>query len=271
MKTESAMNKIELPLDERNLAHMLTALAFAGIADAAGKLNSDSCCWWTEGRFMLHVPVTKEQLFISAHALAKSLRWTDGLGCDEKTQIKSSPHHGLFTSDMISGINPLLNYADGGIKSSLFKAFSGRLNPGGLLEKQIAELKAFGETPDWLFQQGRGVASWKFDCRVAGHAYDQGFSADAEDSGDVTPFYPVIELLSIAGAAFFASPHAWLISEESLTYCIWQESVSLHLAPLVAANIIDGISGPRYHLATRGNAYGKGAAYRHFPAATPIL
>ncbi len=271
MKTEALMNEIELPLDERNFAHVLTALAFAGIADSAEELNSDPCCWWTEGHFKLRVSRSREQLFTEAHALAKSIRWTDGIGCDEKKQVKASPHHGLFTAAGFDGINPLLNYEDGGISSSVFKAFSGRLNPGGLLRKQIAELKAVGETPDWLFQQGKGVASWKFDCRVAGHAYDQGFSADAEGSGDATPFYPAIELLSIAGATFFASPHAWLASEESLSYCIWQESVSLHLAPLAAADLIEGVGGRRYGLATRGNAYGKGAAYRHFPEANPIL
>jgi hypothetical protein len=270
MKTESAMNDIELLFDERNLAHVFTALALAGIADSASEVSFDSRCSWTEGGFKLRVPTTKEQLFISAHAFAKSLRWTAGLGCDDKKQMKSSPHHGLLTADGSRSINPLLNYADGGITSSIFKTFSGQLNPTKLLAKQIAELKAVGETPDWLFQHGKGVASWKFDCRVASHAYDQGYSANEEGSGEATPFYPAIELLGIAGAAFFSSPTAWFVSEDALVYRIWQEPVSLALAPLAAANLLDGINGCLYGLATRGNAYGKGAAYRHFPEATPI-
>ena len=153
-------------------------------------------------------------------------------------------------------------------------------------------LKPAAKADEWLFQRGFGVASWKFDPRVAGHAYDQGFGSNEDQSGDRDPFYPAIELLSIAGAAFFAGPQAWLLHAEALTYCIWQEPIPLFLAALTASpiplpsakrskagaktpparyeptSLLDGVGCRYYRLATRGNAYGKGAAYRHFPEAT---
>jgi len=39
---------------------------------------------------------------------------------------------------------------------------------------------------------------------------------------------------------------------------------------LAPASLLDGLGCRHYQLATRGNAYGKGAAYRHFPEASLI-
>lgn len=286
-------NPITLGFEERNLAHVLTALALAGIADSH-EACSDSRCWWEEDGFKLLVTQTESQLFAHAHSFAKSMRWIAGIGCTEKGEIKASPHHGLFTAEGGHTGNPLLSYHDQGITSSIFKTFSGQQSPATPLQRQQSALRSLDETSDWLFQPGQGVASWKFDRRVAGHAYDQGFGSNEDQSGDRDPFYPAIELLSIAGAAFFAGPQAWLIDAKTLNYCIWQEPLSLSLAPLAVtiippppqkqsnaevqqsrktygpASLLDGIGCRYYSLVTRGNSYGQGRYYRHFPEATVI-
>lgn len=266
--------EIVLPLDERNLAHVLAALALVGIADEATPCV-DSRCWWTEGPlpadngFHLRLPLTQAELLEKAHGFAKSIRWVEGIGCDDKSRITASPHHGLFTAVGGHCGNPLVSYHDQGATSSVFKTFSGHKGPGDILEKQIA---ALAEPPahdvnKWLFQRATGVASWKFDARVGGHAYNQGFSANDDGSGSQTPFYPAIEILSIAGAAFFSAANAWLADEGTLHYAVWRKEVSVRLVPLAAAALLDGVGAVPYIVATFSNAYGKGAAYRHFPEA----
>lgn len=285
---------ITFALDERNLAHVLAALALAGIADSLDSSNLDSRCWWAEDGFNFQITQTKDKLLTEAHEFVKSIAWLEGIGSDEKRAIKASPHHGLFTAKNGHCGNPLLSYHDQGITSSVFKTFSGQQSPAKPLRHQQSWLKAPMGTADWLFQPGYGVASWKFDRRVAGHAYDQGFGSNEDQSGDRDPFYPAIELLSIAGAAFFAGPQAWLLHAESLAYCIWQTPIPVHLASLAATivpppptrrdqakskkqttryepkSLLDGINCRYYRVTPRGNSYGKGAAYRHFPEASPI-
>jgi hypothetical protein len=294
MNPKLTMNEFILPLDERNLAHVLTALALAGIADSLDSQHSESRCYWADDGFKLLLPHTMEKLFEEAHDFVKSIAWVEGIGCNEKGEVKSSPHHGLFTAKGGHSGNPLLSFHDQGITSSVFKTFSGQQSPVTPLKRQQKALESPTRSSNWLFQPGFGVASWKFDCRVASHAYDLGFGSNEDQSGDRDPFYPAIELLGIAGAAFFAGPQAWLFQVESLGYCIWSEPVSLPLATLAAspvppppvmrvkagsntrpalyesASLLDGIGCRYYRLATRGNAYGKGAAYRHFPEATLI-
>ena len=294
MKPEPTMHEITLPLDERNLAHVLTALALIGIADTLDLLHTDSRCCWVEDSFKLCVPMTKAELFAEAYDFVKSIAWVEGIGSNEKHEVKASPHHGLFTAKGGQSGNPLLSYHDQGVTSSVFKTFSGQQSPAAPLRRQQESLKPPSEAGEWLLQRGFGVASWKFDCRVASHAYDLGFGSNEDQSGDRDPFYPAIELLSIAGAAFFCCPQAWLCHVEILSYCIWQEPIPLPLAALAATPIpqrpvqgfkagakapptgvvpvsmLDGIGCRYYRLATRGNAYGKGAAYRHFPEATLI-
>ena len=286
---------ITLPLDERNLAHVLTALALAGIADSLDSARPDSHCWWADDGFKLRIPQTKSALFAEAHDFVKSIAWVEGIGSNEKHEVKASPHHGLFIAKGGRCGNPLLSYHDQGITSSVFKTFSGQQSPATPLDRQQKALKAPAETADWLFQPGFGVASWKFDCRVASHAYDLGFGSNEDQSGDRDPFYPAIELLSIAGAAFFAGPQAWLNEAEVLHCRIWEEPVTLSLASLAAvfqvpsslnlsklsptelkrvleeASLLNGIGGRFYIFTTRGNSYGQGDYYRHFPEATPMI
>jgi len=294
MNSDPATHEITVPLDECNLAHVLAALALSGIADSLVEAQPTSTCWWASDGFKLRLPQTQAKLFAAAHDFLKSITWIEGIGADEKREIKASPHHGLFTAKGGHRGNPLLSYHDQGITSSVFKTFSGQQSPATPLERQQKTLKMPSAIADWLFQPGFGVASWKFDCRVASHAYDQGFGSNEDQSGDRDPFYPAIELLSIAGAAFFAGPQAWLLRAESLAYCIWQQPITLPLAALAAtivptapakrsdsktktpiagydpASLLDGIGCRYYRLTTRGNTYGKGAAYRHFPEATLI-
>ena len=261
------MHTIELSLDERNLAHVLTAVALAGIADAQPEATPDDRCPWAEETFILTIPLNRQSLFQKAHNLVMSMKWIAGIGANDKGKIAASPHHGLFVADGCTGCNPLLDYKLQGTESSVFKTFSGQQSPATPLKRQQEQLQTVDAQKDWLFQEGRGVASWKFDAAVGSHAYDLGFGSNDDQSGERDPFYPAIELLSVAGAAFFAAPQAWLLADEKLAYSIWRKPVSLPLAPLAATGLVDGIDTHTYTLATRGNAYGKGAAYRHFPRA----
>lgn len=264
------MHTIELPLDERNLAHVLTALALAGIADAQPEGTADDRCCWTDETFVLKIPLNKQRLFQKSHDLVMSMKWIAGIGATDKRKIAASPHQGLFVADGFAGCNPLLDYKTQGAESSIFKTFSGQQSPATPLKRQQEQLRSVDSQKDWLFQEGRGVASWKFDAVIGSHAYDLGFGSNDDQSGYHDPFYPAIELLSMAGAAFFAGPQAWLLADESevMAYTIWKQPISLPLVPLAATGLVDGIDIHTYTLATRGNAYGKGAAYRHFPRAT---
>ena len=288
------MHEIVLSLDERNLAHVLTALALASIADALDPLHPHSRCCWAEDGFKLLMPQTKAELFAGAHDFIKSMAWVEGIGANEKCEVKASPHHGLFTAKGGHSGNPLLSYHDQGITSSVFKTFSGQQSPATPLEQQQNSLELPTQASDWLFQRGLGVTSWKFDCRVASHAYDLGFGSNEDQSRDRDPSYPAIELLSIAGAAFFAGPQAWLYEPGTLHCRIWTEPLPFALASLAVTfqvpdalklsklspedlgrvleetSTLNGIGGRFYTFSTRGNAYGKGAAYRHFPEATLI-
>lgn len=267
MKPDPAMHRIELSLDERNLAHVLTALSLAGIADADPDATPDDRCWWTDRVFVLETLLNKQRLFKQAHRVVMSLKWVAGIGAADKGKIAASAHHGLFVADGFSGCNPLLDYKAQGAESSIFKTFSGQQSPATPLKRQQEQLQTVDAVKDWLFQGARGVASWKFDAATGSHAYDLGFGSNDDQTGDRDPFYPAIELLSIAGVAFFAAPQAWMLPDEEVAYSIWKTPVSLPLAPLAAAGLVDGIDTHTYTLATRGNAYGKGAAYRHFPRA----
>jgi hypothetical protein len=271
MKTnKTTMHEISLQLDERNLAHVFSALALAAIADEKMPCEA-SRCWWTEDAFCLRLPQTQEELFNDAHQFVKTLKWTEGIGCDEKRKIKSSPHHGFFSASGGHCGNPLVSYHDQGMTPSVFKTFSGQKGPSDILGKQKDAIdEPATAKPDWISQRAPGVASWKFDARTGGHAYSQGFSANDDGSGDQSPFYPAIELLSIAGAAFLFAPQAWLRDKDTLCYSVWRTELMLSLAPFASTGLLDGVAGRTYSLSTSGNAYGKGAAYRHFTEATPL-
>jgi hypothetical protein len=123
---------------------------------------------------------------------------------------------------------------------------------------------------EWLSQRAYGVSSWGLDHRVGSHAYDLGFSSNDEGTGSCDPVYPVIELLGLAGAALFLPAQVVQTDESHLLYSIWTQAISTNLVPLAVADRIDGLPVRRYRTSSRGAAYGKGAAYRYFPEATPL-
>jgi|GEM_PF-2107675 hypothetical protein len=266
------MNEIPIRFEERNLAHFFSALALCGIADEKFP-SGQSRCWWTNAEFYLLIPKTGDDLVSEAYNFVSNIKWIPGIGCDEKGKMKASPHNGLYVADNHYCGNPLINYHDQGVSSSVYKTFSGQQGPDDILEKQKAALvkpPIKGKLGDWLFQKAKGVASWKFDARVGGHAYNQGFSANDDKSADQTPFYPAIELLSIAGAAFFSAGNAWLSDEDTLIYSVWRKKIPPRLAPIAAASLLDGVDAVSYSLAPSANSFGKGASYKHFSVAFPI-
>src|SRR5882672_6580166 len=91
MNPEPAMHEMTLRLDERNLAHVLSALALSGIADSLDSLHPSSrCsrCRWAEDGFKLFVPQTESELFAAAHDFVKSMAWVEGIGANEKCEVK---------------------------------------------------------------------------------------------------------------------------------------------------------------------------------------
>lgn len=265
-----AEHEILLPLDERNIAHVLAALALGGIAAEESSECNDCRCWWVEDGFTLRLPFEQAALFQYADKVVRSLRWVEGLGVDDKLKIASKAHHGLLQRDGETGTNLFLSLVTSGAESSPFKTFSGQVDPVKILSSQLERLQSPKTNSNWLRQRALGANSWGFDSSVGSHAYDLGFGSNEESSGDADPVYPAIELLSLAGAAFFSTPHSWQAGEESFHYFIWHAPLSLSLAPLAAGGSIAGAVGMLYAIATRGAAYGNGAAYRYFPEASPI-
>lgn len=153
MKPNTGMPNIELSLDERNLAHVLTALAIAGIADAHPDATVDDRCWWAEEVFVLDIPLNNQELFKKAHELVMSMKWVAGIGAAAKGNVAASAHHGLFVADGCNGCNPLLDYKSQGIESSIFKTFSGQQSPATPLKRQQEQLQAVDAQQDWLFQE----------------------------------------------------------------------------------------------------------------------
>jgi hypothetical protein len=100
------------------------------------------------------------------------------------------------------------------------------------------------------------------------HASDTGYSPDAEGTGDSNPFYPAIELLSLAAAAFFAPAQAWQIARNSLLASAWAQPLPLPMAALAATGRVHGLASRSYLFVYRPAAHGDGGKYRFFPPAT---
>jgi hypothetical protein len=263
-----------LDLDERNLAHYLTALALAALGQRIeGKAPESRRCWWPDdrpGQFAIqteHPPeVFLRLLFENAHRFIAALEWNSGLDGVEQ---------GIITSGEEMGVNPFVSLDGEGVERPLLRAFSAKVVPQNVLPRQKLELKSPSECLAWLNQRASGaarrvkdgVSSWGYDCRVNLHASDAGISSDAEGTGSMDPIYPAIELLSLAGAAFFAPANAWRVND-SLCVAAWTKPMPLTLTALASSGRIHGLSSRNLSFQPRGSAHGKGGSFKFFPPAT---
>lgn len=254
-----------LELDERNLAHFLSALALTAFAQRVeGEVIDLRRCWWpgNPGQFAIQTELPasefRAKLYQKADAFIRSMNWVAGLG---------GASSGVFVSGNEIGINPFVGLSSDGLESTPFKCFSAKVLPGPTLSNQVDKLKSLDEQGDWLQQLGRGAASWGYDHRVNQHASDAGTSSDAEGTGEFNPLYPAIELLSVAALAFFAPVHAWQATKNEVGASTWTQPLPLPMAKLAASERIHGLPGRRYRFAFRGAAHGKGSAYHFFPPA----
>ena len=256
MKTEDCC-ELRFNLDERNFSHVLSAVTLSALAARTSSVQSPhTSCIWIGGRFVMRTNLTERSLFEGADRFLCSMRWVDGLGAAEQ---------GTFTAGCEIGCNPFISLAQSGPETSPAKTFSGQVTPASVLQDQQGLLARPNSSNSWLGQMATGVRSWGYDCRVRSHAYDQGFSSDAEGSGKQDPVYPAVELLSIAALAFFADVRGWQPDARTIRYFVWNQSVSFDVVPYAVAHRMNGVEGRSYVASDRGAAYGKGAAYKFFP------
>lgn len=264
MKTEPPLL---LELDEGNLAHFLSALTLAALAqDVEGAECESRRCWWTDdGHFAIQSENAsmdfRASLFSRAFTFLRDMEWHPGL---------SGTAHGVLKSGGKLGLNPFIALTGEPNGATPLKGFSGQVRPGEILNQQQREdaLKPPAAEDPWLSQLSRGANSWGFDCRVRMHASDAGISSNAEGTGDRDPFFPAIELLGLAAAAFFVPCHAWQVNGNSLRACAWTRPIPLPMAPFAATDHIHGLPARTYVFAYRGAAHGDGSAYHFFPPAT---
>lgn len=262
-----------LDLDERNLAHFLSALALAALAGRIeGSAPESRRCWWpSPGHFAILAEHPHDEfralLFARADSFLTALEWHPGLGGVEQ---------GVIASGEEMGVNPFVPLDGEGEERPLLRAFSAKVIPQNVLPQQKLELRTPSECPAWLNQlpsgAGRrvkdGVSSWGYDCRVNMHASDAGISSDAEGTGSLDPIFPAIELLSLAGAAFFAPAHAWTSESGKLCVAAWTRPLPLSLAALAGSGRVHGLPSRSLTFLPRGGAHGKGGSFRFFPTAT---
>lgn len=258
--SNDGLNELRLALDERNLAHVLSAVALAALVTGIAKARpAETMCWWCRGGFVARTAISKTVLFDAASRFLQDMRWIPGFGTVEQ---------GTFAANGELGSNPFISLAEDGQENSPFKTFSGQQGPGNVLGEQQVALEGLLTTNSWLIQVSRGISSWGFDCRVGSHAYDLGFSSNDEGTGERDPVFPAVELLSVAGASFFSAIQGWQVDEKTVGYCIWTEPISVALASYAVVGRLHGLPARHYRAKSRGGAYGKGAAYRFFPEAT---
>jgi hypothetical protein len=256
--------RLALDLDERNLAHFLSGLALAALAERVeGSAPECRRCWWPEpGTFAIDTEHPCERfrslLFATAYQFLKAIEWYPGL---------RGAADGILVSRSEVGVNPFVALAGRGSENTPLKGFSARVLPGAMLLAQRAKLPAPHESENWINCLDKGAGSWGFDCRVNMHASDAGISSDAEGTGHSDPFYPAVELLGLAGAAFFAPVHGWQRDKNALNAFAWSKAVPLPMTTVAASGHVHGLPGRRYRFAHRGAAHGKGSAYHFFPPA----
>ena len=265
-----------LDLDERNLAHFLSALSLTALAQRVeGSAIESRRCWWAEkpGQFAIHTEHPSEkfrlQLFEKAHHFLKAMRWHSGLG---------GASSGLVTSGDEIGVNPFVGLS-GGSGNTPVKVFAGNQSPAAILDRQKSKLSPKWTDPAWLQHRALGECRWGFDCRVRMHASDTGYSPDAEGTGDYNPVYPAVELLSFAAIAFFVPAHAWQslvndraktrrVEKNTLQAVAWSQDVPLPMSALAATGRIQGLPARPYKFGYRPAGHGDAGKYKFFPPAT---
>jgi hypothetical protein len=264
-------------LDERNLAHYLSALALAAFTQRIeGPAPESRRCWWPSsgpGQFAIQTELPRDEfrsmLFAKAHRFLSEMIWHPGLG---------GASSGLVTSGDEIGVNPFIALS-GEAENTPLKVFAGRVLPSKTLPDQQGKLVLPNNHQDWLTQFGVGAGSWGFDYRVNQHASDKGSSSDAEGTGQLDPFYPAIELLSFAAAAFFVPAHAWppqvderqkkqRIEKSALQAFVWTQPTLLTMITLAATGRIFGLPARCYKFSYRPAGHGDAAKYKFFPPAT---
>ncbi|HEX4232231.1 MAG TPA: hypothetical protein VHZ07_26430 [Bryobacteraceae bacterium] len=252
-----------LDLDQQNLAHFLSALALASLADRIEGVGQQArTCWWKDdGHFAIQSEYSGEDfrllLYSKAHEFLKALKWVPGLG---------GVAQGVLVSGREVGINPFI-YLGGDSRRPPLRAFSAKVVPAKVLPQQVEKLRSPANDA-WLNEIERGVSSWGFDCRVNMDASDAGISSDAEGTGGSDPIFPAIELLSLAAVGFFVSASAWQTGERSLCAAAWTYPIPLQMALLASTGRIHGLPARRWNFASRGRAHGEGRRFQFFPPAT---
>jgi len=147
-----------LDLDQRNLAHFLSALALAALAERIeGEGWHSRLCWWEDNEhFAIHTEHPAEHLqsllYSKAYEFLEALKWVSGLG---------GVAQGLLISGSEVGLNPF-TYLGGDSSRPPLRAFSAKVVPAKVLPEQIKQLQA-PTSALWLDHLGRGVSSWGFD------------------------------------------------------------------------------------------------------------
>jgi hypothetical protein len=115
-----------LELDRRNLAHFLSALALASLAERIeGARNQSRLCWWEDGE---HFAIQSEHsgehfrslLFDQAFRFLKAMRWQRGLG---------GASRGILVSGEELGVNPFVALGGDANENTPLKGFSARVFP----------------------------------------------------------------------------------------------------------------------------------------------
>lgn len=260
MKAESPLL---LELDQQNLAHFLSAITLASLAQRV-ESNDDHPrrCWWTnDGHFAIQTEHASEHfrsvLYSIAYEFVRALEWRQGLG---------GVARGVLISGAELGANPFI-YLGGDSTRPPLRAFSGKVEPQKVLPQQVEKLRP-PATGAWLDHVETGVSSWGFDYRVNMHASDAGISSDAEGTGDRDPIYPAIELLGLAAAGFFAPAHAWQTAQHTISVAAWTKPIPLWMAASASTGRIHGLPVVPWKFTSRARAHGEGSKFRFFPPAT---
>ena len=253
-----------LDLDQRNLAHFLSALALASLAERIELVGQQTrTCWWRDDdHFAIQTEYSGEDfrrlLYSNAYEFLKALKWVPGLG---------GVAQGILVSGGEIGINPFIYLGGDSSRRPPLRAFSAKVVPAKVLPQQVEKLPS-PTNDDWLKEIERGVSSWGFDCRVNMHASDAGISSDAEGTGGSDPIFPAIELLSLTAVGFFVSANAWQTGEHTLCAAAWTYPIPLQMAPLASTGRIHGLPARHWNFTSRGRAHGKGSSFQFFPPAT---